>query len=99
MTINLFCLQVNSQSLLGCGHQEAVQALRRAAGGQLVLSICDGFDASALDNQSSSLNRNSVRYNSLSSIDRDSNEVSKILFLSEVSRKIRYCNTIWCLSK
>jgi hypothetical protein len=72
---------VNGQSLLGCGHQEAVQALRQATSGQMVLSICDGFDASALDNQSPSLNRSSVRYNSLSSIDRDSSDVITLVLI------------------
>jgi len=69
---------VNGQSLLGCSHQDAVNALR-SVGPDLTISVCDGFDPSALgtlEGGSPSVNRNSViRLNSQSSIDRDSSDV------------------------
>jgi len=71
-------LQVNGQSLLGCSHQDAVNALRSVTS-SLVISVCDGFDPSVLSSLeagSPSANRNSViRLNSQSSIDRDSSDV------------------------
>jgi len=70
--------QVNGQSLLGCSHQDAVNALR-SVGSDLVISVCNGFDPSvlsSLEGGSPSANRNSViRYNSQSSVDRDSYDV------------------------
>jgi len=70
--------QVNGQSLLGCSHQDAVNALR-SVGTQLAISVCDGFDPSvlsSLEGGSPTSNRNSViRYNSQSSVDRDSSDV------------------------
>ena len=70
--------QVNGQSLLGCTHQDAVNALR-TVGSDLVITVCDGFDPSVLSSLeagSPSANRNSViRLNSQSSIDRDSADV------------------------
>ena len=66
---------MNGQSLLGCSHQDAVNALR-SVGADLAVSVCDGFDPSVLSSLepgSPSANRNSViRYNSQSSVDRDS---------------------------
>jgi len=77
--------QVNGQSLLGCSHQDAVNVLR-SVGSDLAISVCDGFDASVLSSLeagSPSANRNSViRFNSQSSIDRDSSEVYQKLSLA-----------------
>jgi len=68
---------VNGQSLLGCSHQDAVNALR-SVGADLSICICDGFDPSVLGSldASGNTNRNSViRLSSQSSIDRDSADV------------------------
>ena len=69
---------MNGQSLLGCSHQDAVNALR-SVGTDLFISVCDGFDPSvlgSLEAGSVSANRSSViRLSSQSSIDRDSADV------------------------
>ena len=76
--------QVNGQSLLGCSHQDAVNALR-SIGSDLIISVCDGFDPSVLSSLepgSPSTNRHSViRYSSQSSVDRDSADVRFITFV------------------
>jgi protein scribble len=70
-------LEVNGQSLLGCSHQEAVDALRSVTD-VLAISVCDGFDPSLLqtiESGSPAATRASMRFNSDSSIDRDSFEL------------------------
>jgi len=74
---------VNGQSLLGCSHQDAVNALR-SVGADLSISVCDGFDPSVLGSleAAGSANRNSViRLNSQSSIDRDSADVCDVFIV------------------
>ena len=73
---------MNGQSLLGCSHQDAVNALR-SVGADLLISVCDGFDPSVLSSlEAGSANRNSViRLNSQSSIDRDSADVRAVFII------------------
>ncbi len=48
-------IEVNSQSLLGASHQEAVAALR-SAGNSLHILVCDGFDDKATESHEDSDN-------------------------------------------
>ncbi len=63
--------QVNSQSLLGATHDEAVKVLRSVTDTMVIL-ICDGFDPSLLEANSPSLKR---RQDSLSSIDKEDEDL------------------------
>ncbi|XP_065942290.1 protein scribble homolog isoform X3 [Magallana gigas] len=71
-------LEVNGTSLIGATHQEAVRALRSVSD-QMFIMVCDGFDP-ALDVQSpdspnAPMPPNRGRGDSISSIDRDGDDL------------------------
>ncbi|XP_065942305.1 protein scribble homolog isoform X17 [Magallana gigas] len=84
-------LEVNGTSLIGATHQEAVRALRSVSD-QMFIMVCDGFDP-ALDVQSpdspnAPMPPNRGRGDSISSIDRDGDDLVIIQKRQQTHEKI-----------